>query len=458
MIYQLYHHLPVWAQNILVSVKGYSIERLRFGNDFNLILEQSINRMQLNEEQLKRYQELCMSSFLKAATTSPFWSKRFEEYNVDINSNDLFSEIKKLPILTKDEVKRHSSAIRTAKISNREVITSKTSGSTGSSLVYYETRAALQQRWAIWWRYRLWHNIDFRSWAGIFGAKQVVSVNKNNPPFYRINFPGKQIRFSINHIKPANINNYYNGLKNVNWIAGYPSAISLVGSLMLENWCKPIESIRVITTGAETLLPNQRDRIEKAFNVPVRQSYGQAESVANFSECEKGKLHVDEDFSFVEFEPIEIYSNCFKIIGTNWTNPYFPLIRYDTADIAYLSHEKCSCGKWGRIVEYVDGRIEDYILLPNGSKVGRLSQIFTNTKSIKEGQLYQPDLNNIIIRIVKDINYDANKVEYKLLNEAKKWLGSDINIHISYLEEIPKTRSGKLRLVVSDIKENNLDN
>ncbi len=59
------------------------------------------------------------------------------------------------------------------------------------------------------------------------------------------------------------------------WIHGYPSIISLISSLMLEQNLKLNYNVKWITTGAENLLENQTLLIEKNFGLKPVQHYGQ---------------------------------------------------------------------------------------------------------------------------------------------------------------------------------------
>jgi phenylacetate-CoA ligase len=149
--------------------------------------------------------------------------------------------------------------------------------------------------------------------------------------------------------------------------------------------------------------------------------------------------------------------NLFRIIGTNWANPAFPLIRYDSGDIATLSNLKCPCGRSGRIVASVDGRKEDYLILPNGVKIGRLDHIFKDLVHIREAQIVQTEKGSAVFKVVKGTDYDSSGSEKKLLNEARKRLGNDIKLGVEYVDTIPRTRSGKLRFVVSELEEGKLN-
>ena len=202
----------------------------------------------------------------------------------------------------------------------------------------------------------------------------------------------------------------------------------------------------------EPNLKHQKDLIKEAFGVYPKQHYGMAEAVANISECNFGRLHVDEDFSAVEFLPIgpDVYS----IVGTNFTNYAFPLIRYDTGDIAYGLKENvsCPCGRYGRTVASIDGRIEDYIVLKDGSRVGRMDHIFKDMQNIREAQIVQKIPGEINYLIVRGNNFTDDD-HRQLLHETKRRLGDDISVIIDYVDNIEKSNNGKLRFVVNELDE-----
>ena len=188
------------------------------------------------------------------------------------------------------------------------------------------------------------------------------------------------------------------------------------------------------------------------FGVRVRQHYGLAESVANISEREDGRLVVDEDFSFVEFESSPtLESGTFRILGTNWSNAAFPLFRYDTGDLASLAPSTAFAPSAWREVDGLDGRHEDCVLLPSGALIGRLDYIFKDFVHVREAQIYQPTAECLVLRVVKGPGYNESHEEARLLSEARIRLGNDISMKIEYYSDIPKTRSGKLRFVVSDL-------
>ena len=60
------------------------------------------------------------------------------------------------------------------------------------------------------------------------------------------------------------------------------------------------------------------------------------------------------------------------------------------------------------------------------------------------------------LNIVKGSGYDKYDEEKKLVNEARKRLGDNIDIKFNYVENLQRSKTGKLRFVISNLKEANL--
>ncbi len=269
-----------------------------------------------------------------------------------------------------------------------------------------------------------------------------------------MNYAANQVLFSAYHLSPKTAKDYVSALNHHQppWLHGYPSMISLLASLIQEQKLTLKYRPALITTGAESLLEHQRQAIEQVFECPLRQHYGMAEGVANISECEKGSLHVDEDFALVEFIPTQIDST-YKIIGTSFHNNAFPLVRYDTGDLAVVTGKSCTCGNKGRVVDSIEGRIEDYLTLPSGRKLGRLDHIFKDCVDIQEAQIYQPSLDRIVLRIVKSSMF-GSQIKKQLVAENRKRVGDKIQLDVKYVDRITRTDTGKFKFVISDICSN----
>ncbi|MDT5271698.1 MAG: hypothetical protein QOH49_3884 [Acidobacteriota bacterium] len=453
----IYSRLPVSLQNAVCGLVGWQTQRRRYAEGFRRALGEVEGRTHLSRDELRAYQERQLRSVLThCAKFVPYYRRKFCEWGVDPErvrtAEDLSNAV---PVLTKDEVKANAAEFVSEGISRSEVFTSHTSGTTGGGLRFASTREASDYTWAYWWRYRRWHGLELGTWSAHFGGRSVVPVSQTRPPFWRKNLFGRQILFSAYHASPMNLGLYMKELERtgVAWLHGYPSVLALLAERALNGDTELRGQIKWITTGAENLLPQQSRLIECAFGVAPVQHYGQAEGVANISQCPAGRLHVDEDFSLVEFLPAEGQDAC-RIVGTGFLNLATPLLRYDTQDLAEPDDPSaaCDCGRHGRLIRSLDGRREDYVVLKSGALVGRLDHIFKDLVNIREAQIFQNRPGEVLFRIVRGSGYQEGD-QQQLLTEAQKRLGIDAEINVEYVEEIKRTGAGKLRLVISELPE-----
>ncbi|MGE5204093.1 MAG: phenylacetate--CoA ligase family protein [Chlamydiota bacterium] len=444
---RVYHSLPGWAQNLVCSLEGARLARDRYSRDFMKLLAACEARTFAGEEEICAERDRRLRDFLRQAVR---FTPYYREYGAALEGVQTLPDLAQFPLLNKALVQSGDFASRG--VARRQRRRSHTSGTTGSGLQFLVTQEAQWEQWAVWWRYRRWHGIDLDTWCGYFGGRSVAATEQRRPPFWRINFPGHQILFSGYHLSPANLGFYVDALRRYRppWLHGYPSLLALLAAYICDSNLDLGYQVRWITTGAENLLPGQRRLLEKAFHVTPRQHYGMAEGVANFSECELGRLHVDEDFAAVEFLPTGNGNLC-RVVGTNFSNPAFPLLRYDTGDLARIHpHEVCACGRPGRLVAQVDGREEDYVVLGNGARLGRMDHVFKDLFNIREAQIYQRRAGEITVRVVRGRNYEEAD-ERKLRHELGMRVGDQAEVHIEYWDRLPRTAAGKLRLVISEV-------
>jgi len=383
----------------------------------------------------------------------PYYKKLFKEIGFDPYKLSSLDDLKALPILNKRIVQKSYPEFISEIVPKNQRIILSTGGTTGSGFSFATTLSSIRQQYAIFWRYLNRHGIPFETWYGFFGGRKIVASTQKKPPFWRYNVPGKQIIFSAYHLGPETARYYLAELRKrrLDWLHGYPSVLFFLAKYMISTKTELGYKPRWITTASESLLPNQAEVISNAFGIKPIQHYGMTEAVANISECKQGCLHVDEDFSAVEFIP-NSEGQGFRIVGTNFTNLAMPFLRYDTGDQARIYTGECSCGLPGRIISAIDGRIEDYVILKNGSFLGRLAHIFNQMPNILEAQIYQNKIGALVIRVVKDKNYSIRD-EYRLKRELESRVGKETEVEIAYCNNLPRSKSGKLRFVISDLLE-----
>jgi phenylacetate-CoA ligase len=437
------------------SLEGWRVQRQRYGAGFAGLLATLEQRSAWPAARLDQLRDARLAAFVRESASVPAYRERLRAAGAEPADIRGLTDLARLPLLGKAEVQADTAAFTSHAVPDRERLPAHTSGTTGAGLRFSTTRAAAREQWAVWWRYRRWHGIERRTWCGYFGGRSVVPLAQHRPPFWRYNVPGRQILFSAYHMSPDHLALYAGELwsRGIAWLHGYPSLLALLAAHILEHGPSVAGRIRWVTTGAENLLPQQRRLLLKAFGVEPREHYGLAEAVANFSECTSGLLHVDEDFAAVEFLPAG--RDSWTVVGTNFSNLATPLIRYDTGDVVELGDGTCSCGRPGRIVRRVDGRQEDYVVLPSGARIGRLDHAFKDLVHIHEAQLLQRRVGEVVVRVVPGPGYDAAE-RGRLIDALGARLGSDTVVRIEQVTAVERSPTGKLRFVVSELPEGRL--
>lgn len=443
----IYSNSPHFLKNIIADLYAIKMSSYRYTG---LSYVEDIYKF----DSLLNYKKNRLVSHLKSAKNCVFWNDYFVKNKITTNDihNEPFSIYDDLPIISKKDVIGNESEFLNNSFKINTLIKASTSGSTGGALKFYETKSSELERWGVWWRYRNQLGITKNLSQAYFGGKSIIPIEQTKPPFWVGGLVSNQINFSVYHISNGTISHYISKLNSYKpkWIHGYPSALYALSKIAIENGLKVNFKVDFITIGSESLLDHQKNIIECFFNCPVRQHYGLSESVANISENINGDLVVDEEFSLVDFKKLN-NDGLYKIIGTNWNNPAFPLLKYDTGDVAYSHNDLTNYLSSNRIVQRIDGRIEDFLLLPDGRMIGRVAEVAKSVDGVIESQIYQYKDYSIEVRVVKNDKFNNSSEEF-LEKKLKDKIGNSIDIKIKITDKIDKTSNGKHRFLISEVK------
>ena len=157
----------MWLQNLMCSVKGWTIVRRRYGKEFFRLLSEYENHSIDAEEELQR--------FFEEIRYVPAYKQVFA------NAKDGRVKLSDFPIISKADVKAHyHDYLNTAY--NGPINMAHTSGTTGGGLAFPYPVEFENRQWAVWWRYRKALGIHLDIWQGWFGGKMVIKANNNTPP------------------------------------------------------------------------------------------------------------------------------------------------------------------------------------------------------------------------------------------------------------------------------------
>lgn len=453
----LYPALPVVAQNWACTVGGWWRFRSRFSRHFHETVARWEETAGWPEERLLELQRERLDALIRRARQHvPYYRDLPEPSRAKDPALAIRETLRNIPPLDKLAYRDQPEAFIARDIPSHRLISGRTSGTTGTALPLWCTPETLAEEYASVWRMRRSVGVDGPATPNLtFNGNIVVPFGQARPPFYRISAYDHRALFSVYHMTPTNLRSYVDAVHSLpaRYIEGYPSAIHLVARALLEQ-DRPFEPGRIdaIFTSSESLLAFQRETIEKAFAAPVRDRYGVSEKVVSMTECEQGRLHVDMEFCIVEVETAtrEDGVETGSLIVTGLAQHATPMFRYRIGDVGTRPRHPCSCGRAGDVFLWVDGRIEDYVMTPDGRLIGRLDHIFKDQHDVAEAQILQDTKEAVEIRIVPRESWSEGS-ERTLRKEVRARLGDQIGVTIDLVKDIPREPNGKLRAVKSRV-------
>ena len=453
----IYKKSPVFLQNVLLNVKAAELYFERYGRKFDEVYEEFSRNQFLSESEMICYQEEKLKKLVyHAYSTVPYYKAVFDKVKLVPDDIRTLDDLSKIPILTKNDIKQNFKQLISK--NSGKLKHGHTSGTTGTPLdVAYDIHTCVVHHVADW-RQKEWGGLlRGMPYASIQG-RVICPVTQEKPPFWRKNYINNQLFLSSFHLKKENIPFYFDKLQkdNIKFIEGYPSTVyTLASYLHATNQKFPLKAV---FTSSETLFDFQRQRIEEVFQCKIFDFYGMAERTVYAAECDHHKgHHLNLDYGITEFVGSDgqnvTIGNMGKIVATSLHNFAFPLIRYQTNDNCALKSEICTCGRGFPLMDDVATKNEAIVTLPDGRWISPsvLTHPFKPMVNIVESQIIQEDLYNIRIMIVKNEKY-SNKDEATLLNAMTERLGPQIKFKCEYVKNIPRTKNGKLKWVMSNVK------
>ncbi|GEM_PF-6214319 len=147
-------------------------------------------------------------------------------------------------------------------------------------------------------------------------------------------------------------------------IVSFPSYIYDVALTIEKMGLKLAHFPDAIEVSGETLFEHQRKKIEEVLRCKVYDSYGTVEFGMIAHECSHAQgMHIYEDLFLCEHDEEG------ALLVTRLDMHESPIIRYRVGDKGTLRTTECPCGRSGMILEEVSGRIEDYVVSPEGARI-----------------------------------------------------------------------------------------
>lgn len=401
-----------------------------------------------SREEIKAWQEAQLQRVVKQAYEhTVYWKRMFDERGLKPSDIRTTEDLKKLPILTKADIRAHYDEIVADNGSQFPHRKDKTGGTTGEPMPYLTDEniwGYVSANKIVAWRatgYRFGDPFMALGSASIFKkkaplARRVLDKIRNERAYNSMNLDGELCRKYIEILKK----------QHIHYIYGYASAIYLVAKYALENGID-MRHMRGAFTTSENLTDVYRETIEKAFGCRVMDCYGSRDAGVTAYEVTPGNYHVGYSALLEivdEFEPRKG-----TLIATNLLNMAFPILRYEFGDVAELDN---NCPAYnGQVLHQIYGRTSDVLRLDNGHVLTSPGfTILMRDFPVKAYDIQKLSGSSVRMQVVVADGW-TKEDEKRLADEMKRFCGEGCAFALEYVEKFEPLKNGKRRYFMNDI-------
>jgi phenylacetate-CoA ligase len=240
-------------------------------------------------------------------------------------------------------------------------------------------------------------------------------------------------------------------------LMGYPvHARELLRHLSDHELFQLRRDLRMVMTDSELLVDEQRAAITTGFGVPVFDEYSSFETLHIYYECPRGGRHIAEDRVYVEV--VDDDGNRVpdgvegRIVCTAFHERAMPLLRYVMGDIGVIDPEPCGCGRRFRTMRVTRGRMNDSVLLPDGSRMfaDRFIAIVLLHPGVAGLFVRQDATGAVRVHVAPDGAVPVADLLASVEAVVRREAGHDLDLEVVQVDEVPLTPGGKAKFVQSD--------
>lgn len=387
-----------------------------------------------------------------AGLHSPYFRRAYRGHG----AIETMDEFRRLPVVTKEMLREHLDEMLRDGTDRRTLQRGATGGSTGVPTPYYHDEA--------WWTRASATALRGDMWAGWRMGEVHATLwgtpLSETPRAKWTRIAGERARNQIFlpsfDLSDANVDRNVDRL-----VAGAPRLVTGYASVLTAHARRilgrgvEMPRPRSVVSSAETLRPEMREAVERAFGAPVYDRYGCRELGMIAQECSVHQgLHVATEHVYAEVDvdgrparPGETGRLLVTLLG----EPAFPFVRYEVGDAAVQGDdEPCLCGLPFPRLARVEGRLLDVLRRAGG---GALSGTFfphllKEFPFVREFQVVQDETGAVEIRIVPEGPRPSADLVEPVVAATAAALGG-LPVRVEFVAALERTPAGKVRITHS---------
>lgn len=412
-------------------------------------------RERLEEIQWRRLQELWRFLWER----NPFYRERFERAGLAPESLRAPADLALVPLLSKKEIRKEADRLLSLGHPKEALMHFKTGGSTGKALDIFLTEACSELRNACARRHDRWCGWEPGEPVGAaWGNPKLPAGWKARLKEFLVQ---PYLYLDTIAVSDASVLEFARSWRRLRptMLFGHAHSLFVLAQTVKRLGITGIRPRGILSTSM-MLLPHERAVIEEVFGVKVTDRYGCEEVSLIGSECERHQgLHMNVEHLYIEFlrddgsaaAPGEVA----HIVVTDLMNLAMPLVRYRVEDKGCYLSGACPCGRGLPLMGNVSGRVADFLLQKDGTRVAGISLIentLTAIPGLDQLQIVQESRDLVRLNVVPGGGFTPGALE-RLEGYLGELLGGGITMETRLVSEIAPEPSGKYRFSICRIPD-----
>lgn len=426
---------------VIRSLIPYKVRKLspEFWRFYNLLIElEKAPVEKVREYQFNQVKKLVTNAFERSA----FYRRKYETVSFHPREFKSLDDLKKIPVLTKEEIRKFSEELILSPYQKSELILGPTSGTTGKALALYFDKKVEAREWAsICYQ---WRRVGYMPGDGRIELRGFIDRDVD----YLYLPDDKVLRINLVKLSESNIASILQKIEQVGYkfIHGYPSAVLKFANIVRRTNKK--YNPKAILMASEVLYDWQMSEIDEVFSCSKIIHYGMAERVALGAWAEDRRYYFIPAYGVVEFDHEKN-----EMIATGLINDVMPLIRYRlTDDVENFSLNPLPGKTLFPVIGKINGREEDVTYDSLGRVVppAIVTFPFKHLRYIEGAKIIQSVIGEIELvcetRLSENFKPLQDEIDDVLKNLTKLY-GEGTKFKVTLTDKIPLNASGKFRWI-----------
>lgn len=399
---------------------------------------------------VKRIQDRRVRKLVKKAYKIPFYKERFDNAGVKPEDIRTGTDLAKLPILTKEELRAWMKE-ESVKTKYDNWFKDTTSGSSGEPLMVLLSPREKAYMMANWFRIMM-----LAGYNPFFGK----TMSRRSAHSITGGYDTVMQKFGI--LRRGFLNQYAHEEEMIKQVNEYKPDFLYMNKTEFMRLClyckqnnKELHKPKFFVPTGEKIDDAARKLFKEILGDGIIDSYGTAEAGACMVKLFDSDEHVVHNDSFVVnvYDDNDQLADEGKIVVT-------PLYKTDIPLINYSVNDRCvsEVRDGVRFVKSVQGRLNDFFKYRTGEVTTffEIAPIIAHCNDILQIRFIQDDYEHIRIQCVHnkaESTLTIEEVEAQLTRDLQAKFKNPFILKYEWMDSIPPDKNGKLRMIVCNIKE-----